>query len=162
MPLFVLPLIVEVARYMDRPLQWPHRWGLSHIIKDCESATSVLQSSTWCASLCACSSHTDVHDMPARLASLTQSLLCMSVDFVSCTQSDSAAWNLLVSCIICSKQHCHCCWPCSCTILLGSILTLYSFVCLFFFVYKNSALRQGYINSTAKTSMYPLNYKILQ
>ena len=29
----------------------------------------------------------------------------------------------------------------------------------FFFVYKNSALRQGYINSTAKTSMYPLNYK---
>ena len=41
MPLFVLPLTVEVTLYMDRPLQWPHRWGLSHIIKDCESATSV-------------------------------------------------------------------------------------------------------------------------
>jgi len=69
-----------------------------------------------------------VHDMPARLASLTQSVLCMSVDFVSCTPSASAAWSLLVDCIICSKQHCHCCWPCSCTMLLGSILTAYSIV----------------------------------
>ena len=25
MPLFVLPLTVEVTGYMDRPLQWPHR-----------------------------------------------------------------------------------------------------------------------------------------
>ena len=25
MPLFVLPLTVEVTRHMDRPLQWPHR-----------------------------------------------------------------------------------------------------------------------------------------
>ena len=50
----------------------------------------------------------------------------MSVDFVSCTPSDSAAWSLLVGCIVCSKQHCHCCWPCSCTMLRGSILTLYS------------------------------------
>jgi len=52
----------------------------------------------------------------------------MSVDFVSCTPSDSAAWSLLVGCIICSKQHYHCCWPCSCTMLLGSILTPYSIV----------------------------------
>ena len=52
----------------------------------------------------------------------------MSVDFVSCTPSDGAAWSLLVGCLICSKQHCHCCWPCSCTMLLGSILTPYSIV----------------------------------
>ena len=25
MPLFALPLTVEVSRHMDRPLQWPHR-----------------------------------------------------------------------------------------------------------------------------------------
>ena len=36
------------------------------------------------------------------------------------------------------------------------------FFFLFFFVYNNSALRQGYINSIANMSMYPLNYKILQ
>jgi len=36
-----------------------------------------------------------------------------------------AAWSLL-GCIICSKQHC--CWPCSCTMPLGSILTPYSIV----------------------------------
>jgi len=32
MPLFALPLTVEVTCHMDRPLQWPHRWGLSHVI----------------------------------------------------------------------------------------------------------------------------------
>jgi len=51
MPLFVLPLTVEVTRHMDQPLQWPHRWGLLHVIKDGESSTQcrhVLQS-TWCA-----------------------------------------------------------------------------------------------------------------
>jgi len=70
--------------------------------------------------LCACSNHTN-HAWHARLrVSLTQ-FLCMSVHFVSCTPSNGAAWSLLVGCIICSKQHC--CWPCSCTMLLGSILT---------------------------------------
>jgi len=39
--LFALPLAVEVTRHMDRPLQWPHRCGLLHVIKDGESATSV-------------------------------------------------------------------------------------------------------------------------
>ena len=39
---------------------------------------------------------------------------------------------------------------------------IFFFFFFFFFVYKNSALRQGYINSTAKTSMYPLSYKKLQ
>ena len=41
MPLHVLLLTVEVTRHMDRPLQWPHQRGLSHVIKDSESATSV-------------------------------------------------------------------------------------------------------------------------
>jgi len=41
MPLFALPLTVEVTCHMPPPLQWPHRWGLSHVIKDNESATSV-------------------------------------------------------------------------------------------------------------------------
>ena len=52
------------------------------------------------------------------------SVLCMSVEFFSCTPSDGAAWSLLVGCI----QQQHCCWPCSCTMLLGSILTPYSIV----------------------------------
>ena len=33
---------------------------------------------------------------------------------------------------------------------------IYIYFCLF--VYNNFALRQGYINSTANTGMYPLNY----
>ena len=41
MPLFALSLTVEVTCHMDWPLQWPHRWGLPHVIKDSESATSV-------------------------------------------------------------------------------------------------------------------------
>jgi len=50
----------------------------------------------------------------------------MSVDLFHVLLVRGAAWSLLLGCIICSKQHC--CWPCSCTMLPGSILTPYSIV----------------------------------
>ena len=38
----------------------------------------------------------------------------------------------------------------------------HAFFVVVVFFYNNSALRQGYINSIANTSMYQLNYKIQQ
>ena len=70
------------THHLDWPLQWPHQWGLLHVIKDGECASTVHTTSCRAHGVvdhCACSNHTD----RAWLACWTI-LVPVSVDFIWC------------------------------------------------------------------------------